>query len=88
MRFTYECRLSPAQSGSDVGIFQGPEKALARARVQKRRKSAQCGANAPALRHCYKKDRRLDDLHTEAAGQFLITRLPTRPTLTCSEVDC
>jgi hypothetical protein len=41
----------------------------------------------PALRHCYKKDRRLDDLHTEAAGQLLITRLPTRPTLTCSEVD-
>jgi hypothetical protein len=40
-----------------------------------------------ALRHCYKKDRRLDYLHTEAAGQFLITRLPTRPTLTCSEVD-
>ena len=26
------CRLSPAQSGSDVGIFQGPETALARAR--------------------------------------------------------
>ena len=33
------------------------------------------------------RDRRLDDLHAEAAGQFLITRLPTRPTLTCSEVD-